>query len=129
VSRYDWMDEALCAQTDPDLFHVDGSGSSYRTALQICAGCPVTQQCADFAQATEGGSSHSWRFGLWGGQLPRTRADNSGAPKRADTHEAILRLTARGGMDAYQIAEHVGVDVRTVWRVTKAQREQMGEAA
>ena len=129
MSRYDWMDNALCAQTDPDLFHVDGSGSSYSPAKKICARCPVTQQCADFAQTVEGGTAHSWRHGIWGGQLPRTRADHGGKPKRAETHDQILRLVARGGMDARQIAEHVGVDERTVWRVTKNHREQMGEDA
>jgi len=129
VSRYDWMDDALCAQTDPDLFHVDGSGSSYKDGKKVGANCPVTQQCADYAAATEGTAAHSWRFGLWGGQLPRARSENSGAPKRAATHDTILRLTARGGMDAYEIAAHAGVDVRTVWRVTKRHREQLGEAA
>lgn len=129
MSRYDWMTDALCAQTDPDLFHVDGSGNSYSSAKKICAPCPVAQQCADFAQAVEGGAAHSWRHGIWGGQLPRTRADSSGAPKRKETHDAILRLADRGALDAYQIAEHVGVDVRTVWRVTKNHRDQLGEAA
>ena len=129
MGRYDWMDEALCAQTDPDLFHVNGSGSSYSNAQKICARCPVTQQCANFAQTVEGSTAHSWRFGLWGGQLPRTRANHGGTPKRAETHDTILRLVDRGGMDADQIAEHVGVDVRTVYRVTKQRREQMGEAA
>jgi WhiB family redox-sensing transcriptional regulator len=129
VSRYDWMGDALCAQTDPDLFHVDGSGSSYGAAKKVCARCPVTRECADFAQAAEGGASPSWRFGLWGGQLPRARADHNATLKRAQTHDAILRLVERGGMSPDEIAEHVGVDPRTVFRVTKKHREQLDEAA
>lgn len=129
MSRYDWMDDALCAQIDPDLFHVEGSGSSYSHAKKICATCPVTRQCADHAQAVEGGAAHNWRFGMWAGQAPRARAERSGTPRRRETHNAILRLADRGGMEPQEIADHVGVDVRTVFRVTKAHREQLGEAA
>lgn len=129
MSRYDWMADALCAQTDPALFHTDGSGGSYNDAKKICAQCPVTQQCADYAQDVEGDAAHNWRFGCWGGQAPRARADRRGKPTRNQTHEAILRLHERGGMDAYQIAEHAGVDPRTVWRVLAKQRPQLGEAA
>lgn len=129
MSRYDWMDDALCAQTDPDLFHVDGSGSSYSPAKKVCARCPVTRECAAYAQQVEGGAAHSWRHGIWGGQLPRARSEHSTAPKRRETHDAILRLVERGGMEPQEIAEYVGVDVRTVFRVTKQRREQMGEAA
>lgn len=129
MSRHDWMDQALCAQTDPDIFHADGSVSSYNTAKKVCANCPVTSQCADFAQTLEGDASQSWRFGLWGGQPPRARVEQSGTPKRTETHDAILRLVERGGMDPNEIADHVGVDVRTVFRVTKKHREQLGEAA
>ncbi|MER8220938.1 WhiB family transcriptional regulator [Streptomyces sp. NPDC094143] len=128
MSRYDWMEDALCAQVDPALFHVD-SGGSYQDAKKICGQCPVQQQCSSFAQAVEQDAAHNWRFGVWGGQAPRARAASRRNARRRDTHETILRLTARGGMDAYQIADHVGVDVRTVWRVTAANRKQMGKAA
>lgn len=129
MSRYDWMDNALCAQTDPDLFHVDGSGNSYGTAKKVCASCPVTRECGDFAQTLEAGSAHNWRFGLWGGEAPHARADRRNKRARSSTHEEILRLVDRGGMDANEIAEQVGVDPRTVFRVTKRRREEMGEAA
>lgn len=129
MSRYDWMGAAACAQADPTLFHTEGSGGSYTKAKQICARCPVAQQCADFAQGLEGGVTRNWRFGLWGGQAPSERVTNRKKTPRNDAREAILRLATRGGMDAYQIAEHVGVGPRTVWRTLKDHRQQMGEAA
>lgn len=121
--NYDWMDSALCAQTDPDLFHVEGSGMGYGAGKKICAACPVTVQCAAFAQATEGTSNHRYRHGLWGGQLPRRRAAASGKTTRKETHATIIRLHERGGMSADEIAEHAHVDPRTVFRVIKGHKE------
>jgi len=132
VSRYDWMENARCAQVDPEIFHPDGKAPS-REAKTICARCPVQRQCADFAQALEGEVTYSHRFGLWGGQLPKHRARDAAGNGRLQRNRArrdhIIRLYRRGGMDAYQIAEAVGCDARTVWRTTKAYRDSLGEAA
>jgi WhiB family redox-sensing transcriptional regulator len=133
VSRYDWMEDARCAQTDPDLWHPEGSGAGYSDARKICAGCPVQQQCADFALATEGELAHNRRYGMWGAQLPRTRSKAAGGNERrrreAERRQKVFNLLERGGMDAYEIADLVGCHVRTVWRIAEAYREQMGEAA
>jgi WhiB family redox-sensing transcriptional regulator len=128
VSRYDWMDSAACASSEPGLWHQDGS-ANYSKAARICRSCPVQRQCADFAAEVEGDGSKRGRHGLWAGESPRERLARSSHQTRETAHEAILRLTARGGLDPYRIAELVGVDVRTVWRVTKPYRDQMGEAA
>lgn len=130
MSRHDWMDDALCAQVGPDLWHMEKSGGgAYAPAIAICQRCPVQQQCADFSARIEGEASGRDRHGLWAGRTPSERVTTSNHVTRHATHDAILRLAQRGGMDAYQIAQHVGVDVRTVWRVTKRHREQLGEAA
>lgn len=131
MSRYDWMEDARCAQVDPDLWHPEGSGGGYTDARRICQRCPVQQQCADFAQQAEGDLAHSHRHGLWAGQSPRLRANSSSQPAGfyVQRRKEIIRLATSSDMDAKQIAEHVGVDVRTVWRITKNHREQMGEAA
>lgn len=128
MSRFDWMEDARCAQVDPTLWHAD-AGESYTDAHRICGRCPVQRQCADFSARVEGGASKRDRHGLWAGQSPQHRAARSERQSRKETHERIVRLTERGGMDPYQIADAVGVDVRTVWRVTKRHREQMEEAA
>ncbi|MFG3636005.1 WhiB family transcriptional regulator [Streptomyces huasconensis] len=128
MSRYDWMESALCAQTDPDLFHID-SGGSYTHAAKLCTSCPVSQQCAAFALATEEGAAHHSRYGLYGGLTPRKRAEQEDKRPRRETHATILRLHSRGNLDVYQIAELAEVDPRTVWRVLANHRDQLGEAA
>lgn len=53
-----WQEQALCAQTDPDLWFPD-VGHSTAAAQEICRRCPVQFQCA---QAGE------WeQHGVWGG--------------------------------------------------------------
>jgi hypothetical protein len=55
-----WMRQALCAQTDPDLFFSD-SASRIEQAKAICGQCPVRDECLSHAlQARE-------EFGVWGG--------------------------------------------------------------
>jgi hypothetical protein len=127
----DWMGDALCAQVDADLWHPDGTGSTYGDARRICERCPVQPQCAAYAQAAEGDVAHSHRHGLWGGELPRERADQSGKPTDFYTrrHEQIIRLATGSGMTPQEIADHVGVTVRTVARATRAHREQMAVTA
>lgn len=61
-----WQDEAICAQTDPEAFFPEKGGST-REAKKICLGCPVRQECLDYALA------HDERFGIWGGLSERER--------------------------------------------------------
>lgn len=129
MSAYDWMSEALCAQTDPDLFHPEGSGSGYREAKKICAACPVQRECGEHAAAIEGDFSHRGRHGLWGAELPRKRADRAAANARAERDALIVRLTRQGGRTVAEVAEMAGCDARTVHRVTAAHRAKYGPAA
>jgi hypothetical protein len=72
-----WMDAALCAQTDPELFHPDGQGCSYRDARSVCGACPVQVQCEAYAQSFEGDLSYTHRHGMWGSRVPKTRANTA----------------------------------------------------
>jgi WhiB family redox-sensing transcriptional regulator len=45
-----WRAEALCAQTDPELFYPE-CGQIPHTAKRICAACPVRTECLDDALA------------------------------------------------------------------------------
>ncbi|MEU7156025.1 WhiB family transcriptional regulator [Streptomyces chrestomyceticus] len=78
MSACDWMDEALCAQTDPDLFHPDSTGS-YDTARKLCATCPVRIQCEEHAARVEGDVSRERRHGLWAGHTPYARTKQAAA--------------------------------------------------
>lgn len=62
----DWRDNALCAQTDPEVFFPDKGGTS-QEAKRICGLCPVQTDCLRHAlEAKE-------RFGVWGGLSERER--------------------------------------------------------
>ena len=49
----EWMDQALCRQTDPALFVPEGNSSdvyqAHEQAKAICRRCPVIKQCQDYA--------------------------------------------------------------------------------
>ena len=55
----DWRDLAVCAQTDPDVFFPE-KGGSIRQAKAVCAVCPVTAPCLEYA--LERGA-----LGIWAG--------------------------------------------------------------
>ncbi len=62
-----WTTRAACRGiTEPDLFFLD-HGQSPAQAKAVCAGCPVRQECLDYAVR--------WRIndGIWGGTTPRER--------------------------------------------------------
>ena len=61
-----WVDEALCAQTDPEAFFPEKGGST-RIAKATCARCFVQAECLDWALTT------NERFGIWGGLSERER--------------------------------------------------------
>ena len=61
-----WMDDAVCASTDPALFF-PASGVVPAAALRVCAGCPVKQKCLDYSL------DNGFDDGLFGGVVPRKR--------------------------------------------------------
>jgi WhiB family redox-sensing transcriptional regulator len=61
-----WVDEALCAQTDPEAFYPE-KGQPTRQAKVICRRCPVRGEC--LADALE----RNDRFGVWGGLSAQER--------------------------------------------------------
>ncbi|MEU7416754.1 WhiB family transcriptional regulator [Streptomyces antibioticus] len=128
MSRYDWMADARCAQTDPGLWHSD-DGANYTEAKRICARCPVRAQCAAHTARLDLEVTAHDKHGLWAGQTKSQREAGRANAEREERTAAILRLLKRGGMEPEEIAALVGCSPRTVWRVQKAHREQMGRAA
>ena len=61
-----WMDQALCPQTDPEIFFPEKGGST-REAKRVCAKCPVLEECLDYAIESD------QRYGIWGGLSERER--------------------------------------------------------
>jgi WhiB family redox-sensing transcriptional regulator len=121
------MDQALCAQTDPEIFFPE-KGGNYNAANKVCDSCPVRQQCVDYAQVIERGLAYSYRHGAWGGTSPRGRAGTADETARQARDANILHYAA-AGWGAEDIATATNCTSRTVWRVLAAQAEQLGEAA
>ncbi|ABS03252.1 WhiB family transcriptional regulator [Kineococcus radiotolerans] len=71
-----WMQDALCAQVDTDVFFPE-QGESSRPAKAICARCEVRDQCLQLA--LDNGERH----GVWGGIAERPRRDMSRDLRRA----------------------------------------------
>jgi WhiB family redox-sensing transcriptional regulator len=66
VREMEWADWGLCAETDPEAYFPEKGGSS-REAKKVCAGCPVRQECLEYAL------EHDERWGIWGGTSERQR--------------------------------------------------------
>jgi WhiB family redox-sensing transcriptional regulator len=58
--------DALCAQTDPEIFFPEKGESSAR-ARSICLQCPVRRECLLYA------IENNERHGVWGGLPTRAR--------------------------------------------------------
>ncbi|MEV3859142.1 WhiB family transcriptional regulator [Streptomyces sp. NPDC050095] len=66
-----WLDSAACAGEDPELFFpISTAGRSLestRAAKQVCRGCPVTDECLEWAMST------GQTTGIWGGMSETER--------------------------------------------------------
>ncbi|MFJ9420760.1 WhiB family transcriptional regulator [Streptomyces sp. NPDC101249] len=73
MSRYAWMDQALCAQADPEAW-TGGDGSNSRTARRICQQCPVRAACNQHRAHLEAHDGARIR-GTWAGRSRHQRAN------------------------------------------------------
>jgi WhiB family transcriptional regulator, redox-sensing transcriptional regulator len=66
-----WRANAACRGMDTDLFYPEGRGRALRLreqiAKQVCADCPVTRECRQFA------TQYPERYGIWGGRTEGER--------------------------------------------------------
>jgi WhiB family redox-sensing transcriptional regulator len=66
----DWLEHRGCKGVDTAVFYPGrGDHQAVATAKTICAGCPVRQDCLDYAIRT------SQRIGIWGGLSEYERRD------------------------------------------------------
>ncbi|NIJ11608.1 WhiB family redox-sensing transcriptional regulator [Saccharomonospora amisosensis] len=110
-----WRARAACAtpEVDPEVFFPEpgpGMAEQIAAAQRVCAGCPVREQCRDYAQR------QGERHGIWGGHstrhLPRSRGVHTTTRRRT---AAVARLS-RAGLTVDQIADRLQVTARTVGR-------------
>lgn len=63
-----WQDDAACHAYNPDLWFPEWpKPNEYRLARRICKGCPVREQCAQYAL------DNGIRYGMFGGLTPGER--------------------------------------------------------
>lgn len=70
---YDWLEEAKCGKSDPELFFpIDYKSGpdllQVEQAKRVCKGCPVKSDCLRWA--VESGQAD----GVWGGLTPEERS-------------------------------------------------------
>lgn len=68
-----WMQRAACKDKPREWFFPE-RGQSVRRALAICASCPVTAECTDYADQT------NTQYGVWGGVIRRRGKEREEAP-------------------------------------------------
>lgn len=80
------MDDALCAQADPDAWFPEHGGGPATAARRICGRCPVRAECLDYALARRE------QYGIWGGlnidERRRVARERERGGTRAD-HAAV----------------------------------------
>lgn len=100
----EWTLDALCAETDPEIFF-QPKGGSQAPAKAICARCTVAAECLDYALAYETEAIHtreerSEPYGIWGGLGPKERKRLIRAARTETTDHAdrgtTPRATSRG---------------------------------
>ena len=63
-----WMTQAACKDVDTNIFFADcRNPCNARVAAKTCRGCPVRDECLDYAMAA------CIEFGVWGGLSPEAR--------------------------------------------------------
>ncbi len=109
-----WREEAACRGTRIEVFY-PGRGETAGPARQVCARCPVRQQCLEFAV------SNRIVYGIWGGLTgPERRALQSDwlRAARRDRDQAILAANA-AGLTAEAIGHSFGLSRMTVTRILR----------
>lgn len=72
----EWKQEAACRGIGVAIFFNRRTAEERETALSLCAGCPVKIECLEYALDHE--ASPTLRIGIWGGTIPKERAEIEG---------------------------------------------------
>lgn len=78
-----WMEQALCAQVDSEIFFVERGGDS-RPAVNICRTCPVAAEYLEWALTHD-------EMGVWGGTTDHQRRTLKTPPETCDQCGRVYR--------------------------------------
>lgn len=129
----EWRLDALCSQTDPELFFPDTTAES-AAAKQICSDCDVRMDCLLWALTK--GENH----GIWGGLTHRERRSllrqNQASEKQSRprspaviAHEEIIFNRHLDGHSVPELAAHFEVTERTIYRIINRARQRRASAS
>jgi WhiB family redox-sensing transcriptional regulator len=118
-----WQQDALCTQTDPEMFFPEKGGSP-ADAKRVCDGCDVRERCLQYAL------DNNERFGVWGGKTKSERDQLRATEKPGRSVSPHKRLTGQAkkardqriillakSTSAKAIAVEFGISERSVHRV------------
>lgn len=72
MGKKEWREDAACKDIPKGVFFPEHiTETAFNKALKICATCPVTKQCLDYAMKHESGER--CRYGVYGGRTPKER--------------------------------------------------------
>lgn len=126
----DWRTRAVCRDEDPELFfpiaRTAGWNQQTRDAKRVCARCPVSVECLQWAVET------GQRSGVWGGlsekeRKTRYQVRESQADRCWDNQQWIERQLAKGTSQK-DIAQQLVVSRQVLGRAVrefKAERENV----
>jgi WhiB family redox-sensing transcriptional regulator len=124
---YDWRDDAACARTDPETFYPQGhtAQAMEEAAKRVCAGCPVREECLDYALST------GQYVGVWGGlseseRRGRIRNGPTSFVRCLEDQEYIERRLAQN-VGRRTVAQELGVSYEILRRAVyyfEAERKQ-----
>jgi hypothetical protein len=108
------LDQAVCVNAGSEIFFSEDP-SEIALAKDICSGCPIASQCAEWA-------AKNAEYGVFGGLTPEERQQKFGlavidtelSPDEIQRQENFIL-----NQPASKVAEHFGVDTRTVMRWRK----------
>jgi len=95
--RRSWVEQAACVVADPEWFF-PGRGQVPDRALNICKGCPVINQCLEYA-LTHGVT------GIWGGTTDEDRKALRQQGGRPKPRPFIMHGTEAGSKQHYRLGE------------------------
>jgi WhiB family redox-sensing transcriptional regulator len=107
------LTQAVCVNVDSEIFFSEDP-SEIALAKSICGACPIANKCAEWA-------TKNAEYGIFGGLTPEERQQKFGL-EVIDTElgadEIQLQENFILNQPATKVAEHFGVDTRTVkrWR-------------
>jgi hypothetical protein len=108
------LTRAVCMNADSEVFFSEDP-SEIALAKSICGECPIASQCAEWA-------AKNAAYGVFGGLTPKERQQKFGlvvidtelSPDEIQRQENLIL-----NQSASKVAEHFGVDTRTVMRWRK----------